>query len=111
MNVRNIIAAAVITTLTAGAVGAVAYAKEGHESAATEAAIMAKAKVSLVQAIAAAEKATGGKAVGSGIEGEDGGGHFEVTTLKDGAVQKVLVDTQTGNVVKTTASDNAREND
>lgn len=103
MNKKQMITAIVLASATAGGIGAVAYAKEGRESAATEAAIIANAKVTLGQAIAAAENATGGKAVDSGIEDQNGTVHFEVTTLKDGTYQKVLVDTQTGNVVKTVA--------
>lgn len=94
------IAAAAAIALSLVAEGATAYAKERSDAPTDEARIMSQAKVFMSEAIAAAEKATGGKAVGSGIEDQDGVVHFEVTILKDNARQKVLVDTQTGQVVK-----------
>lgn len=51
-------------------------------------------------AIATAEQAVGGKAVGSGIEDENGAVTFEVEVIKDGAQHKVLIDTQTGKITK-----------
>lgn len=104
MNRKHVNTGLVLATLTAAGIGSVAYAKEAHNSATDEAAIIASSKVTLSQAIAAAEQATGGKAVGSGIEDREGTVHLEVTVIKDGARQKVLVDTQTGTVVKTVAA-------
>ena len=46
----------------------------------------------MAQAIASAEQQTGGKAIGSGIEDQDGAIFLEVTVLKDGQRRKVLVD-------------------
>ncbi len=60
----------------------------------------------MAQAIAAAEQQTGGKAVGSGIEDQDGAVFLEVQVLKDNRRQKVLVDPQSGQVVKTVMADN-----
>ena len=100
MNRKHLITGLVAAALTGGAIGGVAYAKD-HESATNDDAIIANAKLSLSQALATAEQSTGGKAVDAGIEDQDGAVHFEVTVLKDGAHQKVLVDTQTGQVVKT----------
>ena len=73
--------------------------------------ILSSAKISMSQALTAAEQATGGKAVGTGIEDQVGTIHFEVTILKDNARQKVLVDTQTGQVVKTVMADDDDEGD
>lgn len=109
-NVSKIAAASVIAlSLVAG--GATAFAKERSDAPTDEARIMSSAKVSLSEAIAAAEKATAGKAVGSGIEDQDGVVHFEVTILKNQTRQKVLVDTQTGQVVKTVVADNDDEDE
>lgn len=110
-NVSKIAAASAITlSLLAG--GATTYAKERSDTPTDEARIMSQAKVSMSEAIAVAEKATGGKAVGNGIEDQDGVVHFEVTILKDQTRQKVLVDTQTGQIAKTVvAKDDDRDED
>lgn len=113
MTINNIskIAAASAVALSLIAGGATAYAKERSEAPTNDAAVMSQAKVSISEAIANAEKATGGKAVGSGIENQNGVTHFEVEILKDNARQKVLVDTQTGQVVKTAAADDDDDGD
>lgn len=59
----------------------------------------------MLQAIATAEKQLGGTAVGSGIEDQDGTVYFEVQLMKDGSRQKVLIDPQTGKIVKAVTSD------
>jgi hypothetical protein len=78
-----------------------------------EAAIMANAKVSMAQAIATAEQVTGGKAVGTGIEDQDGTVLVEVQILKDNQRHKVLVDPQGGQVTKVVPEDDEEngEND
>lgn len=90
--------------LAAGTLGAgAAYAKDNQTN---EAAIMANAKITMAQAIATAEQQTGGKAVGSGIEDQDGTVFLEVQVLKANQRQKVLIDPQSGQVVKTVVADN-----
>jgi uncharacterized membrane protein YkoI len=95
--------AGVFAASTLGLVG-VAMAKE-NESKTNEMAIMANAKVTMAQAIATAESQVGGKAVGAGIEDQNGAVAFEVEVLKDGQKHRVLVDTQSGQVVKTAMAD------
>lgn len=97
--------AAVVATGTAGTIG-LAYAKERRDTPTNEASIMANAKTTMAAAIAAAEQKAGGKAVGSGIEDQDGNVFFEVEVLKDNVKHKVLVDPQTGEVVKVVADNN-----
>ncbi|MFM9939344.1 MAG: PepSY domain-containing protein [Hyphomicrobiaceae bacterium] len=111
MNRKTLLTALVAGTLATGAIGGLAYARERGESRTDEAAIMTNAKITMAQAIATAELATGGKAVGTGIEDQDGTVNFEVSVLKDGARQKVLIDTQTGKVVKTVTAQNDDDND
>lgn len=84
--------------------GANANARERRDEPTDESRILSTAKVSLGQAVTAAEQATGGRAAGTGIEDQNGIVHFEVTILKDKARKKVLVDTQTGQVVKIVAA-------
>lgn len=100
---RTAIAAAIGLSLFVGV--ARAYANERREAPTDETRIPSSAKISMSLALAAAEEATGGKAVGTGIEDEDGTVHFEVTILKDNVRQKVLIDPQTGKVVKSVLAD------
>jgi uncharacterized iron-regulated membrane protein len=101
MDCNKLIAAVLVGTIAAGTLGVgSAYARNEREAA-----IIADAKISMVQAIAAAENQVGGKAVESEIEDENGTVAFEVEVLKDGQRHTVLVDTQSGEVLKTTMSD------
>lgn len=105
---RNKLLTAILAgTLASGAIGGsmAAYARNSDKPT-DEAAIMAAAKINMTQAIATAEQHVGGKAVGTGIEDQDGTVYFEVQVLKAGARQKVLIDPQTGKVVKTVTADN-----
>jgi predicted aspartyl protease len=100
MTINNVskIAAASAVALSLIAGGATAYAKERSEAPTNDAAVMSQAKVSISEAIANAEN-------------QNGVTHFEVEILKDNARQKVLVDTQTGQVVKTAAADDDDDGD
>jgi uncharacterized membrane protein YkoI len=100
----NLAMAGVFAASTLGVAG-VAYAMS-NDTRTNEAAIIANAKVTMVQAIATAEQQTGDKAVGSGIEDQDGTVFFEVEVLKDNQRHKVLIDPQSGQVVKTVMQDN-----
>jgi uncharacterized membrane protein YkoI len=91
----------VLTTSTFGVAGA-AYARERRTE---EAAIIANAKVTMAQAIATAEQQTGGKAVGTGIEEQDGTVFLEVQVIKDDQKHSVLIDPQSGQVVKVATDD------
>jgi uncharacterized membrane protein YkoI len=103
MDHNKLVAAVLAGTMAAGALVPVGtgYARSDRESA-----IIADAKITMAQAIAAAENQVGGKAVETGIEDENGTVAFEVEVLKDGQRHTVLVDPQSGEVVKTTVSDN-----
>lgn len=100
----NLAMAGVIAAGTLG-VAEAAYARNKDKQT-DEAAVMANAKITMAQAIAAAEQQTGGKAVGTGIEDQDGTVFLEVQMLKDNQRHKVLVDPQSGKVVKTVMGDN-----
>lgn len=101
---RTTLLAAIMTSVIAIGTAGLAYAEEQGDQLSNESAIIANAKVTMAQAIAAAEQQVGGKAVGAGIEDQDGTVSFEVQILKgDNTMHKVLVDTQTGKVVKTVA--------
>ena len=68
-----------------------------------ELAAVANAKVTLQQATVIAEKETGGKATASGIDNENGVVSYDVTIDQAGASKQVLIDMQTGKVVKVVA--------
>ena len=109
---RHILALATIAVL--GGAAGVAHADDKLDSA--EMATLMAAKTSLAQAIAIAEKETGGKAIDAGFDSEDGATTLEVEVLKDKNVSKVIVDAETGKVVKVTVADaadaeNASDND
>jgi uncharacterized membrane protein YkoI len=91
--------------IASGAIGGLAAAYAGNDNVADEATIMANAKITMAQAIAAAEQQVGGRAVGSGIEDQDGTVYYEVQVVKDGSRQKVLIDPQTGKIIKTATAD------
>jgi len=59
-----------------------------------------KFTITLTQAVAAAEKDSGGKAIGAGVEEAKGQIVVEVFTVKQGALQKVVVDPRSGKVMK-----------
>jgi uncharacterized membrane protein YkoI len=104
---NKLLAAIMAGTLASAAIsGSVAAYAKNRDKSTDEAAVMATAKINMAQAIATAEQQVGGKSVGSGIEDQDGTVYFEVQVLKDGARQKVLIDPQTGKVVKTVTADN-----
>ena len=98
---RHILALATIAAL--GGMAGIAQADDKPD--AQEMAKLMAAKTSLAQAIAIAEKETGGRAIDAGFDNEDGTVTLEVEVLKDKDVSKVVVDAETGKVVKVTALD------
>lgn len=68
-----------------------------------EAGAMAGARVSLAQAVQAAEARTGLRASEAGIDDESGQPYFEVSVGQGQQEQTVLVDTRTGQVAQVTA--------
>lgn len=97
---RHILAFATIAALA----GAAGLAHAGDTPDAQEMAKLTSAKTSLAQAIAIAEKETGGKAIDAGFDNQDGTTTLEVEVLKDKSVSKVVVDAETGQVVKVTVA-------
>ena len=94
---------AVATIVALG--GATGIAQAGDKPDAAEMAKLMAAKTSLSQAIAIAEKETGGKAIDAGFDNEDGTMSLEIEVLKDNAVSKVIIDADTGKVVKVAGAD------
>ncbi|HJU19790.1 MAG TPA: PepSY domain-containing protein [Stellaceae bacterium] len=94
-----------VTLAIAGACAASLCGAAGAHAEANDAAIMANAKVTLTQAIVAAEQHTGGKAIGADVEQQNGTPFIEVEVVKDNQEQKVLVNPQNGQVAKVVAAD------
>lgn len=90
-----------------------AQGREGPEGGddQQEARVLAGARISLAQAVQAAEARTGMKASEAGIDDEGGQPLFEVTVGEGQQEQKVLVDTQTGQVAQIRADADGDEQD
>jgi len=95
--------------LTAGAVTNVAQAGESKEKEAKELQLFSKAKISLIEAIKAAEQNKGGKALEAELDDESNAVQFEIKILKDGKIYEVLVDGTTGNILKVSLDDESSE--
>ena len=98
---------AVATIVALG--GAAGIAQAGDKLDAAEMAKLAAAKTSLSPAIAIAEKETGGKAIDADFDNKNGSLSLEIEVLKDNAVSMVVIDADTGKVVKVAVADS--END
>jgi uncharacterized membrane protein YkoI len=105
----KIVPIAMAAAIAVGSTVGVAYAandnRSGENEGAQELATVVNAKTSLTQAIVAAEQQSGGKAIDAGLENENGAMAFAVDVAKDNTVQKVLVDLQSGKVLKVVAAD------
>lgn len=120
MNRKTIALAAVALGAGIGGAG-LAYAGSagaGEKSEASEqgdeqqeAQLLAGARISLAQAVQAAEARTGMKAHEAGIDEEGGQPYFEVSVGQGQQEQDVLVDTRTGQVAKVVADSEEGEDD
>jgi len=86
------------------AVSGLAYAGNSSDEA-REMQLFNQATVSLVDAVKAAEKKVGGKAMDASLDDESKTIQFEIQVLKDGQVHHVMVDGKTGSVVKVSMDD------
>jgi len=101
---------AVATIVALG--GAAGIAQAGDKPDAQEMAKLTAAKTSLSQAIAIAEKETGGKAIDADFDNENGALSLEIEVLKDNAVSKVIIDADSGKILKVAvANSEDEEND
>ena len=99
-----------IGALTLGG-ASTALADEGKGETGKEAGAVLAAKVSLSQAIIAAEQATGGKSYAAEVENKDGQLLYEVKTAAANGLQRVEVDSGTGKVVATKPIDTGSESE
>jgi uncharacterized membrane protein YkoI len=103
---KHILALAAVAAL--GGVAGIAYAGDTLDADAM-AKLMA-AKTTLGQAIAIAEKETGGKAIDADFAHEDGAMTAEIEVLKDKSVSKVVIDADSGKVLKVTVAEADKDN-
>jgi uncharacterized membrane protein YkoI len=87
----------------------VVQAAESKDNEAKELQLFSQAKISLTEAIKAAELKTGGKAVEADLDDESKTVQFEVEVLKNGKIHEVKVDGKTGKVLKVSLDNEANE--
>lgn len=109
MEKKRILPVALAATVITVAAGSLASSKERGE-AGHDAAALVNAKVTLQQAIATAEQQAGGKAVGAGVDNENGIVRIAVEVAGSQGMRTVLVDPQSGQVTATHDGDR-EEND
>jgi uncharacterized membrane protein YkoI len=103
MNSRKFVAAASGALLAVAGGRVLAAEKHGHGDQG-DLATLGQTRITLADAVAAAERQTGGKAMEAGVEQENGAAVYEVKVASNNAVQKVTVDAQSGKVLKVGAS-------
>jgi uncharacterized membrane protein YkoI len=107
MNRKNVIPATFAAMLLAGTVAGCTHASAGEDP--NDATLLQQSKISLAEAISAAEQNTGAKATEARIDDVKGAPTFKIMVVKDQAAQKVLVDAQTGQVLKVEAAKEGSE--
>ena len=101
---KKLIPVAMATVIALGTAAGLASA--GTNDNAQEMAALSSAKTSLNQAIATAEQKVGGKAINGGLNNENGVMTYAVEVVDKGnTVQTVLVDLNTGGIVKVAPAD------
>jgi uncharacterized membrane protein YkoI len=107
---RNTILTALFTMVLMTATAAdMAQAGESKEKEAKELQLFSTAKISLTEAIKAAEQKVGGKAMEAEVDDESNTVQFEIEILKDGKIHEVMVDGKTGKVIKVSLGDESSE--
>ena len=87
----------------------VAQASESKDKEAKELTLFSQAKISLCEAIKAAEQKTSGKALEAELDDGSSTIQFEIKILKDGKIYEVIVDGTTGKVLKVSLDDDSSE--
>jgi uncharacterized membrane protein YkoI len=107
----NIILTTMVALITLAGVGAAFAGENGNETdQRSELNAVTNAKTSLSQAIAAAEQETRGNAVDASLENQDGVMAYEVEIAKGNTLQRVLVEPDSGKIIRVTVADADDEN-
>ena len=100
MNLKKIAPAVLATLIVFGLAGGIAHAADRDQDQ-RDTAALATMKVSLTEAITAAEQQAGGKAVGADLVQENGATRIAVEIASQQGIKTVLVDGQSGKVMAT----------
>lgn len=106
---NNLLKAILALSLVTSTAVSVAQAGESKEKETQELKLFSQAKISLTDAIKAAEQKTGGKALEAVLNDESKTVQFEIEILKDSKLHDVIVDGKTGNVLKVSLNDESNE--
>jgi uncharacterized membrane protein YkoI len=104
---KQLIPVALATVMALGSTVGAVYA--GSDDNGKEMTALQNAKISLAQAITGAEQKSGGKAISAGLNNENGAMTYGVEVIKGNTVETVLVDLNSGEVVKMLPADNEPE--
>ena len=107
----KILKALLAMIILASATVNIAQASESKAEEAKELKLFSQAKISLIKAIKAAEKKTGGKALEAELDDGSSTVQFEITILKNGKIYEVIVDGKTGKVLKVSLDDESRKSE
>lgn len=111
---RKLLVSAVALSIVAVTAGGAFADDKTHNETSDQADVqtMMKAKITLAGAIQAAEGAQGGKAVSAAYEGDNGQAAYQVeVAAADGKTSSVLIDGETGKVIKTLTETQDGNND
>ena len=108
-NHNKFLTALFATVIMAGTTMNQAQASESKDKEAKELQLFSQAKITLTDAIKAAEHKTGGKAMEAEVDDESSAVQFEVEVVKDGKVHEVKVDGITGKILKVSLDDETKE--
>lgn len=113
MKKSMIAAAAIIASVVGAGVGTtVMAAGENDESEQQEMQALASAKISIADAVKTAEASAGGKAAEVELDNVEGKAAYDVSVvLADGTEHEVLVDANSGEVIKTVVDDDEGDDD
>ena len=106
---NKILTALFTMAIMTATVANVAQAGESKDKEAKELKLFSEAKISLCEAIKAAEQKIGGKAMEAELDDESNTVQFEIEILKDGKIHEVMVDGITGKVLKVSLDDESNE--
>lgn len=87
--------------LVLGTGGSVVLAQTYLGDDAEEVAAVQRARISLAQAVTAAERGSSGRAIEASMEADRGRAVYEVTVFAENRMREVQVDPQTGRVLNT----------
>jgi uncharacterized membrane protein YkoI len=112
MKPKNVMISATLLAAGMATAGGLVHAQQSARAQDDAVRDLARANISLVQAVVSAESQTGGKATRAELDDEDGSVAFEVEVVTpDGKILDVRVDAGSGTVLSSKADDQDRDDD